>query len=157
MPLLSRRFALFDVSDVEALCRKVLDSSNVPLCEYEDTLVELIADCWVLSETYDPARTPSFSTFAYRRLRLRVVDAARRRYRTRWVFRDSVYERPAPQLLNFDVDDPERGRLDDTLASRAGDPADDRDSSLAGLLEGGDSQRARDLDELGLEPPGRAA
>jgi Sigma-70 region 2 len=140
MSLLGRPWRLHNIDDVEQFCRKVLDSTNVPHGEYEDTLAGLIADCWILSENYEPARTPSFSTFAYRRLRLRVIDATRRRYRTRWAFATHVYERAAPQLLSLDADDSERRELG---ASITGGGVDDGEHRLADQLRALQSRSRR--------------
>lgn len=95
-------------------------------------------------------RFPGASAYADQRLRLRLVEWKRARFRTRWKFKDRVYERPRPQLVPLDYLD----RLDAALAARSGDPADSGDSALGGLLDDGDRQRAaRDLDTLGLGPP----
>jgi hypothetical protein len=72
------------------------------------------------------------------------------RGRTKWRFRDRVYERPRTQLVGLDV--VEQDRLEQALTPVAGDPADDRDSLFGGLLEEGDRSRSRDLATLGLEP-----
>jgi DNA-directed RNA polymerase specialized sigma24 family protein len=174
--LLGRTWALWDVEDVEALCRGVLASTKaatLPPCEFEDALADLITEAWILSEQFDPARTSSFSTYAFRLLKLRAADGARRKYRTRWVFKDRVYERERPAVFSLDAEtgmggqDPRHGRPGHTdrvtgelaraYAERSSDPQADCDPDLERILTGGDRQIARDLDELGIAPNGRVA
>lgn len=152
-------------ADAEGLARKALDdalrgrSIRLRPHEHEDAVAFLVAECWRLSLDYDPARTPSFSTYAYRRLRLLVWEWHRREYaRTKWKFGDGrIHERPRPDLLSLDADDAGRGRLDTALGTRTGDPQNDRDPDLSRLLTGGSRQVARDHELLGFEAPERAA
>jgi hypothetical protein len=111
--LLPRQWRLHDIDDVEAFCRRVLERAGSRLYadEAEDALAYLISECWVLSSAYDPERGASFATFAYRALSRRLVDRARSKYRTRWVFKDRVYERPRPDLLSLNALNPEHDRL----------------------------------------------
>jgi hypothetical protein len=89
----------------------------------------------LVSLKYDAERG-EFTTWIGRARGRSITDWQRKHYgRTKWVFRDRVYERPRPQLVSLDAGDPD----------------------LEGLLADGDRQRARDLDTLGLEAPRRAA
>jgi hypothetical protein len=178
--LLGRTWALHDLEDAERFVSKVLDDSlrkrgaYLRSHEREDALSFLLATLWELSERWDPERAPSFATYAYRTLRLRVVDFYRQEYgRTRWQWSDTLYERERPAVFSIEREtgtggrDPRHhtsgntdritGELARAYAARSSDPADDRAPDLSRLLAGGDRQRSRDLYELGLEPPGRAA
>lgn len=146
------------------LCRRVLQQSGgleLSWHEQDDALAYLCAACWQLSLEYDPARNPGhlhpsggFAGWATYRLKQRYVDWRRQQHgRTRWTFGNGeVYERMRPQILSLDADDGDGG-LGATLTARAGDPAHDRDPDLRRLVEGDDSQRARDLQTLGLQSP----
>jgi hypothetical protein len=159
--------------DGERLARKALDDAlrargaYLRPHEYEDALSFLLVAFWETSEKWDPARGGNFATHTYRLLRLRLVDWYRSELgRTKWTVdtyrretgrQPKSYEREQPRLFSLDAHDSGGDRLDEPLGAGASDPADDRDSDLRGLLTRGDRQRAQDLDELGLEPPGRAA
>lgn len=141
---------LHDVDDVFALAGSVIAKSGLELRWHERDDLEAwrVGTAWELSLSFEPGGI-AFSTFAGAILRRRVVDWQRQRLgRTRWAFRDRVYERPRPELVSFDS---ERDRLDETLASSDGDPAADRGPDLERLLRPGDSARARDLEALGLD------
>ncbi len=148
--------------DVEALCRAALKRSGRKLShhEYEDELARLIAECWRLSERYDRSkdralekgRLPTFSDWAFYHLVRAASAGQRERYRTRWVTKDGVYERPAPQFAKLGECELEHIERKGTV-----DPARDRAPDLARLLTGGDRRRARDLDILGERPPRRVA
>jgi hypothetical protein len=88
-----------------------------------------------------------FSRYLRARLRNKAVDWVRKhRKRTRWVFGDGrVYERKLPEFVS--LDDP----LAETLPAFAGDPAADRDTGIAWLLDERDRERTRDYEVLGLE------
>jgi DNA-directed RNA polymerase specialized sigma24 family protein len=152
MSLLSRPLPLFDVRDVEALCTSIVQRSRLPLDHHdrEDLTTYLIETCWELSLRYEPGPT-SFSTWATTTLKLRTIDWNRKRNgRTRWQFSGHIYERPRPVVVSLDTE------LVDTLAAGAGDSALDSETDLAGVLDSGGSQIARDYLALGLEPPRRA-
>jgi hypothetical protein len=163
--LLGRTWGLHDVEDVEKFVSKVLDdalrarSAHLRPHEYEDALSYLLSEAWTLSERWEPSRSSvTFAGFAYRTLRLRVVDWYRSEFgRTKWQFAHRTHDRERPAVLSLDADHSERGRLDEAVGPRAGDPTDDRDPDLGRLLTGGSRQVARDHELLGLEPPGRAA
>ena len=78
--------AFWDVHDVEAFARRVLDNrlsawgAYLEPCDYDDAVAYLIVIAWQLSNRYDPSKGPSFSTYAYRILRLRVTDWYRARF-----------------------------------------------------------------------------
>jgi DNA-directed RNA polymerase specialized sigma24 family protein len=148
--------SLWDVSDVEAWCCKVLaDDGRVLPYEWDDRLADLIGIAWEASLRFDPAKVGrrqwSFEKWGYCILRNRLVDLQRKRYgRRQWESGNPT------RFYSLDADDDRRG-LGDAVAAWAGDLADDRDPALSRLLHGGDRQHARDLAELGLEPPRRAA
>jgi hypothetical protein len=142
---------LFDVADGVRFAGAIANRSRLELGYHdaEDLRQFLVTELWLLSLRYDPAASSvSFSTWAGTTLRLRVTDWQRQRFgRTRWSFFGHTYERPRPSLVPFDA------RLDDALSAGASDPADRSDLGLAGVLHGGDRQRIRDLETLGLELP----
>jgi hypothetical protein len=150
--LLNGTFSLLGIADVEAFTGRIVERSGLRLSveDRDDLHVYLIEECWELSTRYQPSRI-SFSSYAGTNLRLRVVDWQRGRFgRTRWVFKDRVYERPQPVLVSLDADDTLRDRLDEALAARNGDPQADSTADLEWLLEDGDRHAARDIAEMGL-------
>jgi hypothetical protein len=167
--LLPSRLELRDISDVEQFAGRILERSGLALNYYdrEDLLDSLIVCAWECSVSgdYDPSKG-AFSTFATYRLRSAVTAWLRSSQertgrtgfvggRTTWKFRDRVHERPQRVLVS--LDGAERDRLVDTLAEGDGDREADRDEALGGLYATRDRERARDLYEMGLEPPRRAA
>jgi hypothetical protein len=142
---------LHDVDDGVRFAGAIANRSRLELSYHdaEDLRQYLVTELWLLSTRYDPAVSSiSFSTWAGTTLRLRVVDWQRQRFgRTKWSFAGRTYERPRPNLVPLDA------RLDDALGAGAGDPADGGDLGLARVLDGGDRQRLRDLETLGLDPP----
>jgi hypothetical protein len=158
--LLGRTWGLHDVEDVEKFVSKALDDSlrkrNAFLRphEREDAIAFLLSVMWELSERWEPERAPSFATFAYRTLRLRVVDFYRQEYgRTRWEWKDSVYERGRPPVLSLDGGDP----VVDAVTRGGGDDAADRLAALAGLHDLGSGAVDRDLETLRRMARRRAA
>lgn len=151
MALLNQRWALHDVADVEALLVRAVSRSHFAATlrgdEREDLIAWLFEVAWKLSESFDPSRG-SFSTFLYGAAQRGAIDWQRSRYRTRWKFKDRIYERPRPILIPLDD-----ARLDEAVSPGAGDFADGGNQCLAGVLNGGDRQRVRDYETLGLEPP----
>lgn len=73
-------FSLHDVDDVPALARKALDArlnefnAHLTPQDKEDALAFLIATAWELSRSYDRKLGPSYSTYCFRMLKLRLVD-----------------------------------------------------------------------------------
>lgn len=158
MALLSSRFQLFDLEDVEALVVSAVNRSrhagDLSPDDRDDLVAAGIAAVWKASATYDRSRG-KFSTVAWVVAQRTVVDTFRRDYRTVWKFRDRVHERPRPVFVS--LDDERNTRLGDALGARAGDPASDWDEAVRGLQRARDRTRARDLDTLNLRPRGRAA
>ena len=156
MALLNATYSLLGIPDVERFTARILRSSGLELSrqDREELHVYLIETAWELSLKHDPERG-AFSTWVGYALRRRVVDWQRKRYRTRWVSRDRVYERPRVELVSLDHCG--HDRLEAALAAQPGDREADSGSALGGLLEDRDRQRARDLDALGLGPYGRVA
>jgi RNA polymerase sigma factor (sigma-70 family) len=112
--LLNGTLQLQGVDNVESLARRVLDdrlrasSAFLNPVEYEDALSYMVAEAWVLSTRYDPAKgTQSFSTYAYRILWRRVASWYRQR------FGDTRY-RSNPVWVSFDEeqDGDELGRIE---------------------------------------------
>ena len=139
--MLSQRWSLHDVEDVEALCGKVLDNRlrrwGAVLSEQdnEDAMSFLIARAWELSLKFDPWHEAtyerSFSTFLYRRLRnFEVINW----YRFR--FKDRRYHRDEPVLLSLEADaGGSLSELVESVADGEGDPADSC-IDLRGVLSG---------------------
>jgi DNA-directed RNA polymerase specialized sigma24 family protein len=126
--VLSQRWSLHDVEDVEALCGKVLDDRlrrwGATLDEeaIEDCLAYLLARSWDLYIKFDPCFDAtykrSFSTFLYRRLRFAVVDWYRQR------FEDNRHP-GRPIVLSLDNDaDGSLSELVELVSHGQGNPAD---------------------------------
>jgi RNA polymerase sigma factor (sigma-70 family) len=165
--LLSSRFELFDIVDVERFAGRIVERSGLALSHHdrEDLVASLVVACWECSDSYDPERG-SFSTFATYRLRSEVTAWLRTSNercgrtgfvggRTVWKFRNRVYERPQRVLVSLDGAD--RDLLAATLGEGDGDSEADRDEVVRGLFEARDRHRARDLELLGYEGPEIAA
>jgi hypothetical protein len=128
--VLSQRWSLHDVEDVEGLCGKVLDNrlhrwgGVLSDQDHEDAMSYLLARAWVLYVKFDPwheaTHKRSFSTFLYRRIySYEVVNW----YRLR--FKDGRYNRDDPVVLSLDHDaDGELSGLDELVPDGQGDPAD---------------------------------
>jgi hypothetical protein len=117
MPLLQRPWQLHDITDVERFCSRIIERRNLDLRyhDQEELLAYLIETCWELSQTGEWSR--SFSGWVHPYLRARVVDWQRQRNgRTKWTFRDRVYERQLPVVVSLDADDSLRDRLDESVA-----------------------------------------
>jgi hypothetical protein len=145
--LLNGTFSLLDIRDVESFTGRIVErtSGRLSVEDREELHVYLIAECWELSTRFQPGRI-SFSSYAGTNLRLRVVDWTRGRFgRTRWVFKDRVYERPRVEIVSLDADDPELGRLDESLA------ASSMDSDALGF-----ASVMRDLDRRSSRPGRRS-
>jgi DNA-directed RNA polymerase specialized sigma24 family protein len=151
------RLQLHDVDDAEHFVSAIASRSGLTLSfhDRQELEQELLVECWRLSERFQPGGV-SFSTYAGSTLRLRVVDFVRKRNgRTKWQFKDRVYERPRVEVVSLDDDSGER-RMGEALGAWGGDPAAGGDPVFGGLAATGDRQRARDLRTLGLRPPRRA-
>jgi len=137
--VLSQRWSLHDVEDLEGLCGKVLETRlrrwGAVLNEQdsEDAMSYLIARAWELYCKFDPwyeaTYRRSFSTFLYRRLRFAVVDWFRLRYGD-WRYQEEVV------VLSLDHDaNGELSELDEVVPNGEGDPADSC-LDLRGVLAG---------------------
>ena len=159
MPLLNQRWSVHDVSDVEALLARALTRSRyaneLRADERDDLVTYLFEFAWKLSQKFDPGRG-SFATFLFSCSGRAIADYHRSRYRTKWVFRDRVYERPRPELVSLD-DLIDRDLLGGSLGTGPGAPADGWSPDLGRLLGARDSSRARDANTLGLGGADRAA
>jgi hypothetical protein len=152
--LLNGKLVVHEV-DVEWLCSGIIRQSGFELRwdEREDLLQHLVIECWRLGLAYRPGVIKlGFRKYAAVALRRKAVDWQRKRLgRTRWVFRDRIYERPPTILVSLDAG------LGELESQGASDPADGCDLGLSGLDDDGYRQRARDLQTLGIRPPRRAA
>lgn len=127
--MLNGTLALHDIRNVEAFCADIARRhlGRLGHHDHEELLAYLVEECWLLSVTvYQPSRG-SFSTFAGDALRRKLIDHQRARGRTRWQFRDRVYERQLPELVPLDP-------AEHAHAEAARDPAADSAADLAGLL-----------------------
>lgn len=106
--VLNGKLALYDVRDVEALAASIVQRAQPDLGfhDREDLVAELVETAWELSLGYQRGDTrfpPRFSVYVTPILKRRVVDWQRRRFgRTRWQFKDRVYERPAVTVHSLD-------------------------------------------------------
>lgn len=149
---------------MERLCRSVLNpfAARGQCDDYDEQLAELISAAWELGLLDDEGREAerNYPAYAAYILKRRLHDRARRRGRTRWVFKNSVpppgstepapwvHTRPRPlPPLSLDAPAGEEGGvpLGETLAGGpGGDPAD-RAAAFGGLLGAGGGHEARDL------------
>jgi hypothetical protein len=154
------RLVLHDIRDGFAFVESIVARTSPALGrdDREDLCAYLVGELWIVSCDYDPSRG-LFSTFAGCVLRRRCADFARQRYgRTVWRFKNGrVHTRPRVELVSLDADEGARARLESALATQRGDPSPSGGSACAGLLAERDRLRARDYQELGLEPPPRAS
>lgn len=162
--MLNGKLELYGVN-VEALATSVLSKAlqarSLPLDEFrrEDLLADLIGYTWELSLRYDPdrdraisedrGRHPGFDGWATIWLRRRIVDWTRKTEgRTRWAFKDYVYERPLPTIVSLDAE------LAESLGSGRMDPAAHSDPDFRGALARGDSAQAWEAAEMGESDDG---
>jgi DNA-directed RNA polymerase specialized sigma24 family protein len=105
--------ALHDVDNAEGFVSAIVARSGLQLDHHdrEDLCQYCLLVCWQLSLRFEPGGI-TFSTWAGVTIRKRINDWQRQRYgRTKWTFKDRVYERPRTELVSLDAG------LDDTLAS----------------------------------------
>jgi DNA-directed RNA polymerase specialized sigma24 family protein len=158
--LLSNRFELFDIADTAGFVGAIVNRSGLALSwsDREDLEQYLLVTAWEISLTFEPGKgSVGFSTYAGNILRRRTHDWVRQRNgRTVWKFSGGrVHTRERPQLVPFD--NAVRDRMDQSFAEGDGDREADWDSPLGRLLRERDREATRDLYEMGLEPPRRAA
>src|SRR4051812_5664575 len=111
------------------ICRQVLAGWEVrnnvgriePREAREDCLSFLLEKAWVEHERYDPSRGVPFGVYLHRKLYHRPTDWLRSyEGRTRWVWRESVYERERETPVSLDAtygDDDDPRSLGDVLAA----------------------------------------
>jgi hypothetical protein len=141
--LLNGTFSLHGIRDVEAFTGRIVERSGLRLSveDREELHIYLVEECWRLSLKHD-AKRGVFSVWVGYALRRRAVDWQRSRFgRTRWQFKDRVYERPRVELVSLDADDSLRDRLDESLA------ASSMDSDALGF-----ASDMRDLDRRSSRP-----
>jgi RNA polymerase sigma factor (sigma-70 family) len=160
--VLGSTYSLHDVEDVEEFCghiaRLFYSRTEIRLThsEHDDLVAYLIAECWKLSERYNPTSPYArFRSYAHSLLSRRCIDWMRsHRGRSRWQWKDHSYERKRPQLISLDAvvsyDDHAR-TLGEFVADRTGDPAAGGDSDLAWLFAQGNRERNRDFRVLRKE------
>jgi len=172
--LLNTELQLHDIRDTERLCRRVLDNhlrktkATLNHHDTEDAISYLVETAWELSTRYDPARTSSFSKYAYSVLTMRVVDWYRQRFyrdqtSTDWYRRNNPNAQPAtadeqrnfhfPATLDQDTHEPpaapdhrERDTLGFALRALTADPSTDCDPALFNALSRRPSQETPSLD-----------
>ena len=135
--LLNGTFALAGIEDVEAFTGRIVERSGLRLStdDREQLHVYLIEECWELSLKRNPERG-AFSVWVGYALRRRAVDWQRTRFgRTRWVFKDRIYERPRVELVSLDADGGD-SELDGPLRGRPLAATADRAPDLARALRG---------------------
>jgi len=145
------RLALHDVEDTQLLVRRVVARSGFKLSYHDREDVEqyLMFEAVLLARDFQPGRiNKGFGCYCTVALKRKLIDFQRQRYRTRWKFKDRVYERPRPQFIEFD--DSVLNRLDAIESTRAGDSTASGDEDWRGLLDDRDRYRAWDFELLGL-------
>lgn len=149
------RLALHDVEDAAAFVAAIASASGLALSrdDREDLEQYLLAECWKLSERYEPSGFP-FSNWAWRTLKLRVVDWQRQRFgRRTWRFHDRVHERPRIHLQPLDGDGDQLAELE---PASSGDRPQGGAADFDGLLGDRGQSFARDLETMGLRQSRRA-
>ena len=151
MALLSGKYELLGIEDVEAFTASVVHRSRLDLSHHdrEELHVFLIEQCWKLSLRYKPGIIQQgFSTYARITLSRRVIDWLRQR---RFDYR---YERGI-ELVPLDSDDPEHAnRLGAALSAGSVDSGAYRlADELRGLEARAPRPGGRD-DYLDRPPPG---
>lgn len=144
---------LLDIADLEAFCERAIQRSGITefgYLDHDDLLAELVAFCWELSADYDPDRS-KFSTYAGNCVYTFIVNWKRSQFRTRWVFKDRIYERPRPVFVGLDH------RPDEADASQSLDFAASGLSDLLGLQRTRGGGTTRRDDELRQAPAREAA
>lgn len=142
--LLNGRLSLFDVDDVEGLCRKVIDvqlrktHAHLRPDDLDDAVSFLIGRCYELSLRYDDSRGLAFSTYSYRILRLRVVDWYRARFSDQRFGGEDKRNIDFPVSLDAAADGSADGDpLGHTIAGEPGDSEAGGFAGRLGALEGG--------------------
>jgi hypothetical protein len=143
MPMLNGVLRLYDVRDVEKLCRKVLiDDGRVLQHEFDDRLADLIDICWELSLRYDTDKQGAsgwrFEEWAYCTLRNRLIDI----HRKRWGNESWRAGQPNREYSLDTADSDSRPR--DLPTSDSGSETDPGADALLRLLGERSSERARD-------------
>lgn len=167
--MLQGTLSLYDIRDVEALAAKVVQQSNLELGYHdkEDLIAYLVSTCWELSLEWEPdeSRSWGFAAWATTTLRRRVVDWDRsRKGRTKWQFKDRIYERPRPSFISYEDEirgnaGNRTGNNDDRLSSRLAaalerqhmDTTPDRSPDLMRVLREGSGTAARGDDKVGTD------
>lgn len=135
MALLSRRWSLLDVDDVEALAWRVLATSGqvtgLQPHQRDDLCTHVITTIWEASLRFDPNRNVSFSTYAYVIGQRSIVSWFRSTSngfgRTRWKFGDGrIHERARPEFVSLDTTN-----IDPVGALEPGSDQDDAEDRLA--------------------------
>lgn len=176
MPMLNSVLSLHDVANVEAFCHRAIrtqmrrlrmPSSSLTPTEHEEALAYVVAECWILAERYDPALTPSFSTYAYHKCQLRFVNwlhtkLGRNPERQPPVSLEAYVERVSGRDTETGATINNGDWLTDSAAHvlvdpRADDPADCRSADLVRLLRSRGSASADEIDKLGEAAEVRAA
>jgi hypothetical protein len=127
LALLSTRYQLFDLEDVEDVCTKKArafaqqNCGHLPEQDFEGLVAFLIEAVWRMSTRYDPELSTSFEAIVRNRLGNRCVDWLRLYAgRTRWQFGTHTYEGPSKLAVLAVSLDAASGPDGDQLAERVG-------------------------------------
>ena len=149
--LLNGRCKLHSINDVEAFCGRLLDDhlrrtrAHLNPVDRADCLTHLIGAVWELSRKWDPSHGLSFSTYAWRLGKFKVVDWYRIRFGRARYGGDVQRNINMPLYLDGPADgSADAASLGETLPGGTGDPQADRLADLGGLLGGGSRVTAED-------------
>jgi hypothetical protein len=159
--VLSEKYSLFDIEDVEAWCGSFLERANLELgwADREDLHTYLIEETWILSKQYR-AGTAGFSTWAGHLIGRKIADWKRSRYRTTWSVKTheratgrkpKPYQRTLPSFVSID------DQLGGAHSYEPVDVAADRSTDLLRVLGAGDRGHAGHDVEGGAQEDERAA
>lgn len=139
MAMLLSKLALGDLEDVESVCVSIVQQSlngsaaHLRHAQFEDAVAYLVSETWILWSRYDPTRA-KFATYAYPRLRNRMVDFWRMQL-------GSSRSRPRPVVVSLsELDEVE---LERALSGGERDDPAHSDPDLEGLFAEGSGGNGR--------------
>lgn len=110
MAMLNGTLSLWDVDDTERFCRSIANAflrrkrASLSHEDLEDLVSYLITEAWELSQRYDPAKSSSFSKYAYGVLPNKVSSWYRSRFAPRDQTSEGWYKRLYPTSKPVDAD-----------------------------------------------------